>query len=65
MQNNDLKRGLVLNVPFREKDQAKALGARWDPELKKWFVPKGADERPFQRWITPQGEDAAPPVRPA
>jgi hypothetical protein len=23
-----------LNVPYSEKDEAKALGARWDPSIK-------------------------------
>jgi len=27
-----------IRVPFTEKDRAKALGARWDAELKCWFV---------------------------
>ena len=27
-----------LNVPFGEKDQAKSLGARWNPTKKKWFI---------------------------
>ena len=44
-------RGLILEVPFSDKEQAKELGAWWDPELKKWFVPKGRDPRPFERWI--------------
>ena len=26
-----------LKVPFNEKDQAKALGAKWDAELKLWY----------------------------
>lgn len=29
---------LYLNVPFAEKGGAKVLGARWNPELKLWFV---------------------------
>lgn len=28
-----------LNVPFEREDQAKALGAWWSPEKKKWFIP--------------------------
>lgn len=31
--------GLLLNVPYAEKDEAKALGARWNPEIKKWYAP--------------------------
>ena len=28
-----------LRCPFKEKDQAKALGAKWDPAKKSWYVP--------------------------
>lgn len=41
---------LLLNVPFAAKDQAKALGARWDPQQRSWYVPLGADIQPFQAW---------------
>jgi hypothetical protein len=27
-----------LDVPFAEKDQAKALGARWDPRARRWYA---------------------------
>ena len=30
---------LYLDVPYAEKDSAKALGARWDPAAKRWFDP--------------------------
>ncbi|MER7862745.1 DUF5710 domain-containing protein [Amycolatopsis japonica] len=29
-----------LDVPFREKDAAKAAGARWDPAAKRWYAPR-------------------------
>ena len=29
---------LLLNVPYEEKDEAKSLGAKWNPELKKWYI---------------------------
>ncbi|GAA1214038.1 DUF5710 domain-containing protein [Prauserella alba] len=29
-----------LDVPFGEKDAAKAAGARWDPEAKRWYAPR-------------------------
>lgn len=44
-------KGLTLEVPFAEKDQAKALGARWNPEIKKWFVPDGVEKEKFSKWI--------------
>lgn len=31
---------LLLNVPYEEKDEAKFLGAKWNPELKKMVYPK-------------------------
>jgi hypothetical protein len=45
-----------LEVPYAQKDQAKALGARWDPARKKWYVPGGIDVAAFAAWI-PAGED--------
>jgi Domain of unknown function (DUF5710) len=45
---------VVLSVPFVEKDQAKALGARWDRESKQWWIPSTIDVAPFFRWLTPQ-----------
>lgn len=30
-----------LNVPYEQKDKAKAAGAKWDSEKKKWFHPGG------------------------
>lgn len=60
-------RGRVdLEVPFAEKDEAKSLGARWDPARKTWYVPAGLDRHPFQRWLpsgNAEGEtELLPPV---
>jgi hypothetical protein len=52
---------LFLNVPYAEKDEAKALGARWNPTKRRWYVPDGAATAAFAKW-TGQGGDAAPPV---
>ena len=41
-----------LNVPYAEKDAAKALGARWDPSRKQWYVPADKDTAPFSKWQT-------------
>lgn len=30
---------LWLDVPFKEKDDAKRFGARWDPIVKRWYAP--------------------------
>ena len=31
-----------LDVPYAEKDEAKRLGARWDPYVKRWWAPPSA-----------------------
>lgn len=38
-----------LQVPITEKDAAKHLGARWDPQNKTWYVPDGLDATPLQK----------------
>ncbi len=40
-----------LDVPFAERETAKQLGARWDPERKKWFVQDRANLWPFLGWV--------------
>lgn len=41
---------LYLAVPIGEKDQAKALGARWDPEKTCWWVPADIYKDGLTRW---------------
>lgn len=50
-----------LNVPFKEKDEAKALGARWNPDAKHWYVPEGVDAAPFEKWLTGAPTQASTP----
>lgn len=38
-----------LAVPYGEKDEAKTLGAKWDPVEKKWYAPNG-EAALIQRW---------------
>jgi Domain of unknown function (DUF5710) len=40
-----------LKVPFAQKDEAKTLGAKWDPDKKVWYVPEGADIKLFNKWV--------------
>ena len=51
-----------LKVPFAEKDQAKSLGARWNGELKVWYVPLGVDAAPFAKWLDGAPAASAPPA---
>lgn len=41
---------LFLTVPYAEKDEAKALGARWNPAKRRWYVPDGVATAPFAKW---------------
>ncbi|MHB8478259.1 MAG: DUF5710 domain-containing protein [Steroidobacteraceae bacterium] len=41
-----------LNVPFTDKDRAKALGAQWHADQKLWVVPAGRDLTPFSTWLS-------------
>jgi len=41
----------MLTVPFAQKEKAKALGARWDPQQRCWWIPSEIDPAPFARWI--------------
>ena len=49
---------LLLNVNYTEKDEVKANGARWNPELKKWYVEKKVDYPKFKKWILKESNTA-------
>jgi ribonuclease HI len=43
---------ILLSCSFKEKDKVKALGARWDPENKSWWVEdKPENQETFAKWI--------------
>jgi hypothetical protein len=46
---------VYLDVPYAEKDAAKALGARWDPRAGRWYDPRPVTDG-LDRWA------ARPPV---
>ena len=51
------KRGnhVYLNCPYKDKEECKMLGGRWDKEAKKWYVPAGMDPQPFAKWVVRTG----------
>ncbi|VTU41920.1 exodeoxyribonuclease VII large subunit [Variovorax sp. RA8] len=51
-----------LNVPYKEKDAAKALGARYDPESRRWWVHPATDLSAFAKWAIVPGGSAPAPV---
>ena len=42
-----------LHVAYKDKEAAKALGARWDGKQKQWYAPEGTDLAPLRRFMTP------------
>lgn len=47
---------VLLDVPYKQKEEAKARGARWDRREQSWYVPNGVDPAPLAKWAreTPQ-----------
>lgn len=43
-----------LNVPYKEKDDAKALGCRWDAARKTWYIIAQEDITQFIQWFKPE-----------
>ena len=58
---------ILLDVPFLEKDSAKAQGAKWDFTKKKWYIYDDMDVEPFRKWVSvdamikPKNELSGPP----
>ena len=52
----------VLEVPFAERGEAKALGARWDQAARAWYVPAGVDLASFEAWL-PGKQQSTDPAR--
>lgn len=53
MASDDVERSdrTYLAVPYDEKDEAKALGAKWDAREKAWYVPAGTNLDAFRSWL--------------
>ncbi|CDK99661.1 DNA primase traC [Magnetospirillum gryphiswaldense MSR-1 v2] len=43
---------IYIAVPYDEKNEAKAAGAKWDRGAKSWYVPEGTDPAAFSKWAT-------------
>jgi hypothetical protein len=61
-----------LDVPYDKKDNAKALGMKWHPFAKLWYIPKGKQRVGFpypdkyvnqERWNHIQAQEQAEVVR--
>jgi len=53
-----------LAVPYAEKDQVKALGAKWDRRGKSWYAPEGVDLEPLKKWQPENQPELKPEVDP-
>lgn len=56
------KEKTLLNVPFKEKEQAKSRGARWDREQKSWYAPVGTPLSLLKPWL-PENTKTPEPLR--
>lgn len=50
---------LIIDVPYAEKDEAKSLGAKWNPNLKKWYVEERENYHKFEKWILGNKENVS------
>lgn len=53
--NNDDRQ--YIDVPYKEKDEAKSLGAKWDRKARSWYVPNGVDASAFSKWSQSQPQE--------
>jgi phage/plasmid primase-like uncharacterized protein len=53
-----------LAVPYRQKNQAKAAGAKWDPKAKLWYAPEGADLDKLKTWLPDKAPEPAHTLSP-
>lgn len=42
---------IYLVTTYQQRAEVKALGARWDSDAGRWFVPEGKDLAPFAAWL--------------
>ena len=58
------KEKTFLAVPYKEKEQAKKLGAKWDKDNKRWYAPEGTDLTPLASWMPEKAPVPEPPMPP-
>ncbi|MCM1144600.1 MAG: DUF5710 domain-containing protein [Blautia sp.] len=50
---------LFLDIPYSEKEEAKKLGAKWNPKVKKWYTnDMPEDYTKFSKWILKDSDNA-------
>src|SRR5436853_416224 len=59
--DNVVMAATYLTAKYKDKDRVKDLGARYDGERQKWYVPEGRDLAPFAAWLPPDSPLAPGP----
>ena len=54
-RKRELEARRFFECSYADKDDAKALGAKWDTAAKKWYVREGLSIGAFARWLPPVG----------
>lgn len=56
-----------LRVPYKQKEAAKKLGAKWDPGRQTWYVENIENLSPFLQWmpshLTKAHEEKSAPIQ--
>jgi hypothetical protein len=42
---------IYIDVPYAQKDEAKLLGARWDADVRRWYITDKQDALLFSKWF--------------
>ncbi|RDY67651.1 hypothetical protein DXT76_19175 [Halobacillus trueperi] len=50
------KKRYYLNVPYKEKEAAKNLGAKWHPGRRRWYIEEIVDNEDFNKWLNYEEE---------
>ena len=45
-----------IDVPYKDKDIVKLIGARYDGDKKQWYIPQGIDLKLFGKWMADKTE---------
>lgn len=47
---------IYLHISFEEKDDAKSMGAKWDPEKKLWYAPDESFKKLIEKYSAPSAK---------
>ncbi|MFY8352927.1 zincin-like metallopeptidase domain-containing protein [Pseudoalteromonas sp. SSM20] len=61
-ENTDKSNRVFLNVPYKEKEEAKNLGAKWDRQARQWYIRSSMKQEPFSKWLDAENNKQSIPV---